>query len=70
MMNERMHKRQQHHMLHIHFVVFFDIDVLVEMTNIEDHRVMDENNHVNENIYYNKYLIDQHRKNLEYNFRI
>jgi hypothetical protein len=71
MMNEQIHKmKKHHHMLYIHFVEFFYIDILIEMIYIENHRVMNENNHVNVNKYYKYYLIDQHKKNLEYNFQI
>jgi hypothetical protein len=59
-----------YHMLHIHFVEVFDIDVLVEMMNIDYHRIANENNREDENRYYKHYLIDQHKMNLEHNFQI
>ncbi len=69
-MNEQSDKMKPNHMHRILFVEFYDIDVLVEMMNIDYHRITNENNREDENKYYNHYLIDQHRINLEYNFRI
>ena len=54
----------------IHFREFFDIDVLIDWSNNGDHRAAYENNHEDENRYYNDCLIDRHSLNLEYNFRI